>query len=83
MKKKRTAQSGLFSLRLFLCLAAVCSMISGTLLAFFHSDAPAKNSDRMPTFAERVGYQRSIEEVYWRPLRGLALAQHPAHNLYR
>jgi N-acetylneuraminic acid mutarotase len=66
MKKKRTAQFGSFSLQLVLCSAAVCSMITGTLLAFFHPETPAKTSQRMLTFAERVAYQRAIEEVYWR-----------------
>src|SRR4051812_37476629 len=65
MKKRHTAQSGSFSLRLVLCSAAVCSMITGTLLAFFHLEAPAKTSKRMLTFAERVAYQRAIEGVYW------------------
>src|SRR6266481_3655171 len=71
MKKKHTAQSGLFSLRpllaLFFCAAAICSMIvTGSLLAFWRSDAPAKASQRTLTFAERVAYQRAIEDVYWR-----------------
>jgi N-acetylneuraminic acid mutarotase len=79
MKKKHTAQLrhqvastrrisvfGSFSLQLVLCSAAVCSMITGTLLAFFHPETPAKSSQRMLTFAERVAYQRAIEEVYWR-----------------
>src|SRR6266576_2040486 len=71
MKRKRTAQSGLFSLRpllaLFFCAAAICSMIvTGTLLAFWRSDAPAQASQRILTFAERVAYQRAIEDVYWR-----------------
>src|SRR5882724_7178294 len=64
--KRRTAQSGLFSLHLVLCAATICSMIvAGTLLAFWRSDAPAKASQRTLTFAERVAYQRVIEEVYW------------------
>ena len=71
MKKKHTTQSGLFSLRpllaLFFCTVAVCSMIvTGTLLAFWRSDAPAQASQRTLTFAERVAYQRAIEDVYWR-----------------
>src|SRR5216110_1858612 len=66
MKKKHTTQFGSFSLQLVLCSAAVCSMITGTLLAFFHPEAPAKASQRMLTFSERVAYQRAIEEVYWR-----------------
>ena len=47
----------------------VCSMITGTLLAFFHPEAPAKASHPAAaglTFAKRVAYQRAIEEVYWR-----------------
>jgi hypothetical protein len=41
-------------------------IIAGTLLAFWRSDAPAKASQRILTFAECVAYQRAIEEVYWR-----------------
>ncbi len=43
-------------------------MITGTLLAFFHPEAPTKASHPAAaglTFAERVAYQRAIEEVYW------------------
>ena len=47
-------------------MAAAGSILSGTLLAFFHSEAPATVSQRTLTFAERVAYQRAIEEVYWR-----------------
>ena len=35
-------------------------------MAFLRSDATAKISQRALTFAERVTYQRAIEEVYWR-----------------
>ena len=44
-------------------------MITGTLLAFFHPEASAKASHPAGaalTFAERVAYQRVIEDVYWR-----------------
>ena len=44
-------------------------MITGTLLAFFHPEAPAKASHPAGaglTFAQRVAFQRAIEEVYWR-----------------
>ena len=44
-------------------------MITGTLLAFFHPEAPTKTSHPAAaglTFAERVAYQRAIEDVYWR-----------------
>jgi N-acetylneuraminic acid mutarotase len=41
-------------------------MITGTLLAFSHSEAPTKVPHAALTFAERVAYQRAIEDVYWR-----------------
>src|SRR6478735_1773617 len=69
MKKKHTAQFGSFSMQLVLCSAAVCSMTTGTLLAFFYPEAPAKTSHPAAaglTFTQRVAYQRAIEEVYWR-----------------
>src|SRR6266852_3357771 len=70
MKKRRTAQAAFFNLRasitLLVCGAAACSMLSGALLAFFRPEAPAKPSERKLPFAERVAYQRAIEEVYWR-----------------
>src|SRR5206468_1433874 len=50
---------------LLLCMAA-CSIATGTLLAFFHSEAPTKIPGRTLTFAQRVAYQRAIEDVYWR-----------------
>src|SRR6266852_1038718 len=69
MKKRRTAQAAFFNLRasitLLVCGAAACSMLSVALLAFFRPEAPAKVSERTLTFAERVAYQRAIEEVYW------------------
>ena len=55
---------------MLVCAAAICSMIvTGTLLAFWRSDASEKVSHPAGsglTFAERVAYQRIIEEVYWR-----------------
>ena len=70
MKKKRTAHAAFFNPRALilrlLCMAAVGSMLSGTLLAFFHPEAPTRVSQRTLTFAKRVAYQRAIEEVYWR-----------------
>src|SRR5438046_4513701 len=71
MKEKHIAQCGLFRLSPLLassfCAAAICStIVTGTLLAFFHAEPPAKASQRTLTFAERVAYQRAIEEVYWR-----------------
>jgi hypothetical protein len=64
MKKKLTSQSAFFSLRVFLTLVCSASILSGTLLAYFRSDT-SKASERTVTFAERVAYQRAIEEVYW------------------
>src|ERR1041385_3919124 len=73
MKKKSTAASAFLSLRvltaLVLLIAATCSVVSGTLLAFFRTEMPATVSHPAApelTFADRVAYQRAIEEVYWR-----------------
>src|SRR5258708_2865207 len=69
MKKKRTAQSAFLSLSAVITVivcAVACSIFAGTLLAFCRSERLAKNSQRTLTFAERVAYQRAIEEVYWR-----------------
>jgi hypothetical protein len=70
VNEKRTAQRRLFHghglFALFICIAAAGSILSGTLLTFFHSEASAKVSERTLTFAERVAYQRAIEDVYWR-----------------
>jgi hypothetical protein len=66
MKRKCTAESGLLSLRVLVVCAAGCLLVTGTLLAFFRSESPATISQRTLTFAERVAYQRAIEEVYWR-----------------
>src|SRR5438876_3389339 len=66
MKKKRPSQSGLFNLRALLICAATCSIFAGTLLGSLRSEASVKISQTTLTFAERVAYQRAIEEVYWR-----------------
>src|SRR6267154_5626963 len=66
-------ESGFFRPRVLLgllvCSAAACSVVSGALLTFLHPKAPAKASHPAGaglTFAERVAYQRAIEDVYWR-----------------
>jgi hypothetical protein len=51
---------------LLACAAAACLALSGTQLASLRPEAPTKGSQRTLTFAERVSYQRGIEEVYWR-----------------
>ena len=70
MQKKSTFESAFASPRalivLLLCAAAAYWMVSGTVLAVFGPQGPAKVSNRTLTFADRVSYQRAIEEVYWR-----------------
>src|SRR5438093_709177 len=66
MKKKRPSQSCLFNRRALLICAATCSIFDGTLLGFLRSEASVKILQATLTFAERVAYQRAIEEVYWR-----------------
>src|SRR6266513_1252307 len=65
MKKRSTPQSARALIALFVCRAAY-SIATGTLLVFFGFEAPASVSERTLTFAERVSYQRAIEDVYWR-----------------
>ena len=65
MKTKNHSQSGSRALLIVFC-AAASSILAGTLLAFLGPDAPAKISQRTLTYAERVAYQRAIEDVYWR-----------------
>ncbi len=55
--KAHLARRGAFYLLIF---------SAGTLLAFFRPEAPTTISKETLTFAERVHYQRAIEEVYWR-----------------
>ena len=70
MKTNSRSTSAFFGLRpliiLVLCTAIAFSILTGTSLAFFRAEEPAKISRRTLTFAERVSYQRAIEEVYWR-----------------
>jgi N-acetylneuraminic acid mutarotase len=40
--------------------------VAATLLGYSRPETLAKNSQRTLTLAERVAYQRAIEEVYWR-----------------
>src|SRR2546430_16417070 len=41
-------------------------LVAGTVMAFFGAEAPTKVLPRTLSFAERVSYQRAIEDVYWR-----------------
>jgi N-acetylneuraminic acid mutarotase len=73
VQKKSTFESAFASLRvliaLLLCAPAAFLMVSGTVLAVSRTQAATKVSHPASaglTFAERVSYQRAIEEVYWR-----------------
>jgi N-acetylneuraminic acid mutarotase len=68
MKKSSNWRTALFTRRVLVTLscAAVCFFASATLLAFLRPEAPTKVFHRALTFEERVSYQRTIEEVYWR-----------------
>ncbi len=70
MKRKCTTRSAFFNLRalilLLLCIAATGWIWSDTLLASLRSETRTNVSKKTLTFAERVAYQRAIEEVYWR-----------------
>src|SRR5690349_23889491 len=50
---------------LIIC-GAVSSLLAGSLFAFLRGDAASKSASRTLTFAERLAYQRAIEDVYWR-----------------
>jgi N-acetylneuraminic acid mutarotase len=74
MKKKSISQSARVLIAVLVCGAA-CSIATGTLpttagkLAVFRTETPVNVSHPATaglTFAERVSYQRAIEEVYWR-----------------
>jgi N-acetylneuraminic acid mutarotase len=68
MKRRRITQRAFLKVRtsiaVLLCAAAVCWVLSATVLAFFRPEAAAKV--RTLSFSERVAYQRAIEDVYWR-----------------
>src|SRR5262249_55044698 len=66
MQRQPIPHSPLLQARAFvapLLSMAACSILTGTLLGF---RASANFSQRTLTFAERVTYQRAIENVYWR-----------------
>src|ERR1041385_8162792 len=69
MKKKCPLESASIGPRtplVLLVFAAACLIVTGRLPAFLRSEAPANVSQRTLSFAERVGYQYAIEDVYWR-----------------
>ncbi len=66
--KKCNPSSAFFNPRVLTALlvyGAVCSVLTGTLLAFLRPETPSNVWNRTLTFAERVSYQRAIEDVYW------------------
>src|SRR6476619_3987493 len=69
MQKKSPLNSASITPRalpaLLVCSAA-CVMATRTSPAFLRSEAPPTVSQHTLTFAERVAYQRAIEEVYLR-----------------
>src|SRR6478609_9519473 len=69
MKRQSLSQPAFLTPRVLFALllcAAACLIVTRTLPAFLRSEAPEKLSQRTLTFAERVAYQRAIEDVYWR-----------------
>ncbi|MFL6552264.1 MAG: hypothetical protein ACJ8LV_02755 [Chthoniobacterales bacterium] len=69
MQKKSPLNSASVSPRALVVLlvcAAACLLVTRTLPAFFRSEAPPNLSQRTLSFAERVAYQRAVEDVYWR-----------------
>jgi hypothetical protein len=69
MDKKSSAPAAFLLRRVLFTLllhAAACLILTGTLLAFFRSESTTNASHRSLTFAERVAWQRAIENVYWR-----------------
>ena len=69
MKGERRTQASFFPHRVLLTLllwAAASWILSVTVLGFFQPEEANRGTREMLTFAERVAYQRAIEEVYWR-----------------
>jgi N-acetylneuraminic acid mutarotase len=69
MQRQSAFRSAFLTLRTLVALlffAAACLIATGNLPGFARSAAPANASQRTLTFAERVEYQRAIEDVYWR-----------------
>src|SRR5215510_7079683 len=69
MKKKSIDRAAFLTRRTIVALiilGAVSSLWAGSLLAFLRGDVASKSAPRTLTFAERVAYERAIEDVYWR-----------------
>src|SRR5437667_11298794 len=85
MKNKSACLSGFFNLRvtiaLLVCMAAVCSLVTGTVAAFLGPQGRGNASQRTLTLEERVSYQRAIEDVYWRHRIWPKESPDPKHSL--
>jgi hypothetical protein len=69
MKKKSIDRAAFLTRRAIVALiicGAASSLLAGSLLAFLRGDTASKSVPRTLAFAERVAYQRAIEDVYWR-----------------
>src|SRR6187551_3848690 len=69
MQKQSSSQSAFFIWRVvigFVLCTVAFLIVTRSLPAFIRGEAPDTRSPRMLTFAERVAYQRAIEDVYWR-----------------
>jgi N-acetylneuraminic acid mutarotase len=70
MKRKLSTHSSFFTPRALLvtllCAATACFVLIPMRSGLASLDAPSDPSQRTLTFEERVSYQRTIEEVYWR-----------------
>ena len=80
MKTKTYSRPDSRSLFILVCTAA-CAILAGTLLAFLAPNVPAKVSQETLTYAERVAYQRAIEDVYWRHRLWPQERPHPKFSL--
>src|SRR5262250_3098097 len=69
VKRKSIDQAAFLTLRTIVALisgGAVSSLLAASLFAFLRGDVGTKSALGTLTFAQRVGYQRAIENVYWR-----------------
>jgi N-acetylneuraminic acid mutarotase len=76
LARSRVGEGGFFGSRVLiaalLCMGVVCLFVTGMStaaagkLVFSGHETRAEASQRTLSFAERVAYQRAIEEVYWR-----------------
>ena len=66
LKMKKSTSRSARALIALLLSGVACFAVTGTLLALLRPEPTTNVSQRSLTFAERVAYQRVIEDVYWR-----------------